>query len=363
MRFRIRVTNLGTDVARNVRVCDMLPPALTLVRATVPIVYRNGRPCASIPVLTGQRQGYVTMRIARTARGVITNVAAVDEPRRRHPPNPARIRVLPAQPGRRSDRLRCPRAPRPSSSRRSRPSRRAGRAAREPAAAAARAASTAAPALRPRARLARPAPTRASAWIARLVARTPAWRAPRAEGSPRMLAPLGRWTGGPVGLLVLEARGDWLRVLLPDRPERRSALDQRATACGSSRTRWRVEIDLSARRFASCAAAGRVRRFRRSSARPPRPRRRGRFAIYERRASPTRRLPRPVRPPSHRALATCSTTTAAGRGGSRSTGAGVRVCADPLGSARSHGCVRVDNAAVRFLARVLAPGVPVAVAS
>lgn len=36
---------------------------------------------------------------------------------------------------------------------------------------------------------------------------------------------------------------------------------------------------------------------------------------------------------------------------------------DPLGSAASHGCVRVDDAAIRFLARVLAPGVPVASSS
>ena len=79
------------------RVCDLLPNQLKLVRATVPIVYRNGRPCVSIPVFTGQREGYVTMRVARTARGTITNVAAVtsrDGGTRR---NTARIRVLPAQ--------------------------------------------------------------------------------------------------------------------------------------------------------------------------------------------------------------------------------------------------------------------------
>ena len=97
VRFRIRVTNLGTAPAHNVRVCDLLPNQLKLVRATVPIVYRNGRPCVSIPVFTGQREGYVTMRVARTARGTITNVAAVtsrDGGTRR---NSARIRVLPAQ--------------------------------------------------------------------------------------------------------------------------------------------------------------------------------------------------------------------------------------------------------------------------
>jgi lipoprotein-anchoring transpeptidase ErfK/SrfK len=36
---------------------------------------------------------------------------------------------------------------------------------------------------------------------------------------------------------------------------------------------------------------------------------------------------------------------------------------DPLGTARSHGCVRVSNEAVRLLARRLVPGVPVAVIS
>jgi hypothetical protein len=34
------------------------------------------------------------------------------------------------------------------------------------------------------------------AWIAQLVARTPAWPHPRPAGSPRMLEPLGRWPGG-----------------------------------------------------------------------------------------------------------------------------------------------------------------------
>ena len=37
VRFRIRVTNLGTDVASNVRVCDLLPRGLTLVRSTVKV--------------------------------------------------------------------------------------------------------------------------------------------------------------------------------------------------------------------------------------------------------------------------------------------------------------------------------------
>jgi uncharacterized repeat protein (TIGR01451 family) len=96
-RFRIRVTNLGTEQARDVVVCDLLPKDLTFVRATVPVVFRKGRPCVAIPLLSGQRQGYVTVRIARTARGVVTNVAAVASRAGGRRLNAARIRVIPAR--------------------------------------------------------------------------------------------------------------------------------------------------------------------------------------------------------------------------------------------------------------------------
>ena len=97
VRFRIRVTNLGTESARNVVVCDVLPKQLTLVHADVPIVYRRGRPCAVIPVFSGQRQGFLTMRIAGTAKGVVTNVAAVTSRAGGTRHNSASIRVLPAK--------------------------------------------------------------------------------------------------------------------------------------------------------------------------------------------------------------------------------------------------------------------------
>jgi uncharacterized repeat protein (TIGR01451 family) len=96
-RFRIRVTNMGTDAARNVRVCDLLPKQFKLIKASVKVTYRNGRPCVRLPLLKGQRQGFITVRIARTAKGTVTNVAAVtarDSGRRR---NTARVRVLPAR--------------------------------------------------------------------------------------------------------------------------------------------------------------------------------------------------------------------------------------------------------------------------
>ena len=224
VRFRIRVTNLGTESARNVVVCDVLPKQLTLVHANVPIVYRRGRPCAVIPVFSGQRQGFLTMRIARTAKGVVTNVAAVTSRASGTRHNSASIRVPPRQGDRRrSDGLEV----------------RAGAALLLLTALAALAAASAerrAPHAVPGAPRAVAVPRAAAAvpprrlrahpriaWIARLVARTPAWDAPRAAGTPHMLEPLGRWTGGPVGLLVLEARDEWVRMLLPARPNGSSA--------------------------------------------------------------------------------------------------------------------------------------------
>ena len=96
-KFRIRVTNMGTDAARNVVVCDLLPKQFKLIKASVKVTYRNGRPCVRLPLLKGQRQGFITVRIAKTAKGTVTNVAAVsarDSGRRR---NTARVRVLPAR--------------------------------------------------------------------------------------------------------------------------------------------------------------------------------------------------------------------------------------------------------------------------
>ena len=88
------------------------------------------------------------------------------------------------------------------------------------------------------------APTSKRAWIAQLVARTPAWPQPRPAGTPRMLDPLGRWTGGPVGLLVLRMRGEWVKVRLPDRPNRAAgwiSVDRVVLRP----TRWRVVINVA----------------------------------------------------------------------------------------------------------------------
>jgi lipoprotein-anchoring transpeptidase ErfK/SrfK len=206
------------------------------------------------------------------------------------------------------------------------------------------------------------APTRASAWIARLVAPTPAWNAPRAAGRSRTLAPLGRWTGGPVGLLVLEARDGWLRVLLPDRPNGSAAWIE-ADRVRLARTKHRLEIDLSRRRVTFLRSGRVARTFKAVVGAPATPTPRGRFAVYE-----TARQPDAdgfLGPFALHLTAHSDVLDDYGGGPGRVAihGRGAESLRDPLGSAASHGCVRIDNAAVRHLARVLIPGVPVVISS
>ena len=205
------------------------------------------------------------------------------------------------------------------------------------------------------------APTRSRAWIANLVAPTPAFKHPRAVGKPRRLWPLGAWTGGPVGLLVLRARNDWVKVLLPNRPNRSAAWIQ-ADRVRLVRTRWRVRIDVS-RRSVTVLRNGRVkRRFGAVVGAAGTPTPTGSFAVYEiaRQANPDGFLG----PVALHLTAHSATLDNYGGGPGRVAihgrgGASLQV---PLGSAASHGCVRVDSRTARWLASKLRPGAPVTIA-
>jgi choice-of-anchor A domain-containing protein/uncharacterized repeat protein (TIGR01451 family) len=94
VRFRLRVTNLGFTLLRNVRTCDAVPAGLVLIRATGNPTLRNGRLCWNRKFLVVQRQGFVTMRVTRRAAGVITNAATVTSANGGTARNTARVRVL-----------------------------------------------------------------------------------------------------------------------------------------------------------------------------------------------------------------------------------------------------------------------------
>jgi lipoprotein-anchoring transpeptidase ErfK/SrfK len=210
-------------------------------------------------------------------------------------------------------------------------------------------------------------PTRAEAWTARVVAPLSGFDR---VGGTRVVARLGaftRWAGAPTRLLVLAAAHDadgelWVRVRLPRRPNDAAAWI-RTNRVVLSRTRWRVEVDVS-ERTVTVLRAGRVRhRFRAVVGAPATPTPRGRFAVAE-----IVRQPDPDGFLGAWALhLTAHSDVLDNYGGGPGTvaihGRGGASFLDPLGSARSHGCVRISNAQVRYLARNLVPGTPVTIRS
>ena len=210
-------------------------------------------------------------------------------------------------------------------------------------------------------------PTRAEAWTARIVAPV---RGYAKVGGTRVIAVLGvsaRWAGGPNQLLVLAAKHDadgelWVRVRLPRRPNDAAAWI-RANRTVLARTRWRVEVDVS-ERTVTVLRGGRVRhRFRSVVGAPATPTPRGQFAVAE-----IVRQPDPDGFLGPWALhLTAHSDVLDNYGGGPGTvalhGRGGVSLHDPLGSARSHGCIRITNAQIRYLARNLVPGTPVTVRS
>ena len=207
------------------------------------------------------------------------------------------------------------------------------------------------------------APTRTHATIARVVVASDVRQSP---GGGKVLARLGTqapWTGGPVALLVLGGRRDgegrlWLKVRLPDRPNDASGWVN-ADHVRTSVTPWRVRIRLRARSVSVYRRGRLVRRFRAVVGKPATPTPRGVFAVAERarQADPAGFLgPWALHLTAHSDVLD---NYGGGPGRVAIHGRSGASLADPLGTAASHGCVRVDNRQIRWLAARLRPGTPV----
>jgi lipoprotein-anchoring transpeptidase ErfK/SrfK len=170
------------------------------------------------------------------------------------------------------------------------------------------------------------------------------------------------WDGGRVGLLVLGARRDgsgrlWVRVQLPERPNGRSGWIDADYAKLRS-TPWRVVIDRGRRRATAFRAGHRVRVWGVVVGKPSTPTPRGLFAVYER----VRQPPGSELGPWALQLTAHSNTLmnyGGGPGRVALHGRSGPLLADPLGSARSHGCVRMQNRLAGWLATWARPGTPV----
>jgi lipoprotein-anchoring transpeptidase ErfK/SrfK len=214
-----------------------------------------------------------------------------------------------------------------------------------------------------------PAPSARSAWTARVVSPTAARPQPWVSHPVAHLATRAQWGGGPVQLLVLDsmlvrdpkpgsARRLWLKVALPIRPNGTTGWI-RADKVTLSKTHWRVVVSRS-RRQATVFHGGRVvHRMRVVVGAPATPTPLGRFAVYEsiQQADPNGF----IGPWALHLTAFSNVLDNYGGGPGRVAlhGRGGASLLDPLGTARSHGCVRMRNSDIRYLARRIGPGTPV----
>jgi hypothetical protein len=207
-------------------------------------------------------------------------------------------------------------------------------------------------------------PTRAEAWIARIVRPTVARDRP--NGSPvRRISAEGRWYGGPVGLLVLGTSTDshgrlWLDVRLPGRPNGSSGWI-RAGVARLSQTGYRIEVSVGRRTVRLLDHGRTVHVYGAVVGKSVTPTPPGLFAVSERvpQSDPDGFLG-----PWALLLTAYSPTLKRFGGGPGQIalhGRGGASLSDPLGTARSHGCIRIPNAGIDLLARVARQGTPVVV--
>ena len=221
----------------------------------------------------------------------------------------------------------------------------------------------AAAASHPEALIARPTTT--TAHVARIVTSTVALTAPGTGKFKLRLNTQALWGGGTNQLLVLASRHDshgrtWLKVLLPVRPNGSTGwIPKDRTAIGS--THWRIVVSTGQRKVRVYHNGHLARSFLAVVGADGTPTPHGHFAIYEKIAQ--RNPDSEIGPWALHLTAFSNVLDNFGGGPGRVAihGRNGAYLIAPLGTAASHGCVRVDDAEVGFLARVAISGTPVSI--
>jgi lipoprotein-anchoring transpeptidase ErfK/SrfK len=170
------------------------------------------------------------------------------------------------------------------------------------------------------------------------------------------------WGGGPHVLLVLDSRMHkgkaWLRVALPDRPNGSSGWI-REDFVRLSQTPWRVTVNREAHTVTVYRDGRKQRSFKAVIGKPATPTPRGLYAIYEKLAQPDSKGFLGPWALHLTAFSNVLLNYGGGPGRVAIHGRDGTSLADPLGSSLSHGCVRVDDANIIWMARVIPLGTPV----
>jgi lipoprotein-anchoring transpeptidase ErfK/SrfK len=150
---------------------------------------------------------------------------------------------------------------------------------------------------------------------------------------------------------------EWLRVRLPGRPNGRTGwIDRRSTI--SSTTPWHLVVDTRSRRVVAYRDGRPVRTFSAVVGKASTPTPRGEFFVEE--AIELR--PGDVGAPYALALSARSNVLQEFDGGPGQIALhGLRNVGGTPGTAASHGCVRLDTAAMQWLVNRIGPGVPVTI--
>lgn len=205
------------------------------------------------------------------------------------------------------------------------------------------------------------APRKARSWVAKPLA--PARGRTRLRGGrARVVGTRTSWSRQALILLVLgsaELKGErWIKLRLGSRPNGSAAWFPRDRFV-IRKTRYWVRVNLSGRRVAVYRKGRLARRFRAVIGAPATPTPRGLGALYEINRQPN---PRGFLGPWALSLTFHSNVLDNYGGGPGRVAIHGRAGAsliDPLGSARSHGCIRVDNRLIRWMARHVPKGTPV----
>ena len=166
----------------------------------------------------------------------------------------------------------------------------------------------------------------------------------------------GERTALPVLARVLDGRGvPWLEVMLPGRPNGSTGwIAQQGTRTAS--TSWSLRVDLARRRVNVFLRGRMVKSFAAVVGKPSTPTPTGRFFVEE-----TVQMPA-TEPggPFALTLSARSNVLQEFEGGPGQIGIhGRDLLGGTLGSAESHGCMRLATAAIDWLAQRIGPGVPV----
>ncbi len=163
-------------------------------------------------------------------------------------------------------------------------------------------------------------------------------------------------------LLVLGSRTvngrEWLRLLLPIRPDGSSGWFPRANVALSTTQYW-IRVDLGLRQVWVFDRAKLIQRYEAVVGKPSTPTPTGLAYIYEKdsQPDPTGFLGPWALPTS--LLSNALRTFEGGPGRVAIHGRDGASLLDPLGSAASHGCIRIDNSPVSWLAGHVPVGTPV----